>query len=156
MSDPKEILERRIERVAQREQTRGLHFFCQIGAHYDDLGLTTLQISGSGWTLLSWKKADENEIFSVELSEGDMATFYDLLRQHPFWDASPIRRHRDEGETNVHLRFADQGQGLYSMLQFWTGDIDDFPVLGSLLERLIHMIRVISGDSIPYLPLRSA
>ncbi|MGM0555418.1 MAG: hypothetical protein ACQEVA_03470 [Myxococcota bacterium] len=153
MSDPKEILERRLENVATRDETRGLHFFCQIGGHDDELGMTTLQISGSGYTLLSWKQTGESELFHVELSADDMEKFYGILVEHPFWDASPTRRKRQEGETNVHMRFADQGKGLYSMVQFWSDDIEKFPVLGRLLDRVIHVIRVVSEDSIPYLEL---
>lgn len=153
MSDPKEILERRLQNVSTRDETRGLHFFCQIGGHDDELGMTTLQISGSGYTLLSWKQAGESELFHVELSADDMEKFYGILVEHPFWDASPTRRKRQEGETNVHLRFADQGKGLYSMVQFWSGDIEEYPVLGRLLDRVIHVIRVVSEDSIPYMEL---
>jgi hypothetical protein len=155
VSDPKEILERRLENVSTRDETRGLHFFCQIGGHDDELGMTTLQISGSGYTLLSWKQgaASESELFSVELSVDDMEKFYGLLLEHPFWDASPTRRKRQDGETNIHMRFADQGKGLYSMVQFWSDDIEEFPVLGRFLDRVIHVIRVVSEDSIPYLDL---
>jgi hypothetical protein len=156
VSDPKEILERRLQNVATRDETRGLHFFCQIGGHDDELGMTTLQISGSGYTLLSWKQTGESELFHVELSADDMAKFYGILVEHPFWDASPTRRKREEGETNVHIRFADQAKGLYSMVQFWSDDIEDFPVLGRLLDRVIHVIRVVSEDSIPYLELPDA
>lgn len=154
MSDPKEILERRLEQVALTEDTRGLHFFCQIGGHDDPLGLTTLQIAGSGWTLLSWKRGGENELFSVELSEADLVKFYAILRTHPFWDASPSRRKRDEGETNIHVRFADQSAGTYSALQFWDGDLDEFPVLGHLLAPLVNLIRLIADDEIPHLSIQ--
>lgn len=149
MSDPKEILDRRLEDVAARGDTSGLHFFCQIGGHDDELGMTTLQMSGSGWTLLSWKLDGESELFSVELSQGDMQRFYEILLEHPFWNASPTRRKRDGDETNVHMRFADQDKGLYSMVQFWSDDIDAFPVLGRLLERIVQVVRVVSEDSIP-------
>ncbi|MFW5967260.1 MAG: hypothetical protein ACOCV2_07060 [Persicimonas sp.] len=154
MSDPKEILNRRLDRVAEDGKTRGLHFFCQIGGHDDPLGLTTLQIAGSGWTLLSWKRGDEQELFSVELGEEDLVEFYAILREHPFWAASPSRRKREEGETNIHLRFADQGAGTYGALQFWEGDIDDYPVLRGLLAPLINLIRLISNDEIPHLSIQ--
>ena len=153
MSDPKAILDRRLENVATRDETRGLHFFCQIGGHDDELGMTTLQMSGSGWTLLSWKTLEESELYSVELTAGDMETFYKILKDNPFWAASPTRRPRQDGETNVHMRFADQDAGTYSAIQFWDGDIENYPVLGDLLSRVIQLIRVISEDEIPYLEL---
>ncbi len=154
MSDPKEILERRLDDVAEQQDARGLHFFLQIGGHDDPIGLTTLQIAGSGWTLLSWKRSGETELFSVELGQADLVKFYMLLRENPFWDANPTRRKRDEGETNIHMRFADQGKGTYSALQFWDGDIAEFPVLGHLLEPLIKLVRLISNDEIPHLSIQ--
>jgi hypothetical protein len=154
VSDPKEILQRRIEQVAEVKDTRGLHFFCQIGGHDDPLGLTTLQMAGSGWTLLSWKRGDESNLYSVELSQTDLIKFYTILHENPFWDASPTRRKRDDGETNIHVRFADQAAGTYSALQFWEDDLEEFPVLGQLLTPLINLIRLISNDEIPHLSIQ--
>ncbi len=154
MSDPKEILERRLDEVAEAQDTRGLHFFCQVGGNDDTLGLTTLQIAGSGWTLLSWKRGDENKLFSVELSKNDLVRFYEILRVNPFWEAAPVRRTRDDGETNIHMRFADQAAGTYSAVQFWDGDIDEFPVLGRLLDPLVNLIRLIAQDEIPHLSIK--
>jgi hypothetical protein len=154
VSDPKEILERRLDQVAEAQDTRGLHFFCQIGGHDDTLGLTTLQIAGSGWTLLSWKRGGESKLFSVELGHADLIKFYALLRTNAFWNASPSRRTRDDGETNIHMRFADQAAGMYSALQFWDGDIDEYPVLGKLLAPIINLVQLVSDDEIPYLSIQ--
>jgi hypothetical protein len=154
VSDPKEILERRLDEVAESQDTRGLHFFCQIGGHDDAIGLTTLQIAGSGWTLLSWKRNGESQLFSVELAAADLIKFYSLLRANAFWDASPSRRKRDDGETNIHMRFADQAAGTYSALQFWDGDLEEFPVLARLLSPIINLVRLVSDDEIPLLSLQ--
>ncbi|RAL22961.1 hypothetical protein DL240_08705 [Lujinxingia litoralis] len=149
MSDPIEILERRLKAVLDREQdTAGLHFFCQIGGNYDDLGIVTLQISGAGRLLLSWRFDDESpELWSLTLSEQDTRRFIELLIAHPFWTVSPARRQRREDETNVHLRICDQTVATYKGVQFWTGDLKEFPILRTLTGRICRIIdRVSDGE----------
>ena len=155
MSDPKEILERRLDKVAETQDTYGLHFFCQIGSNIDARGLTTLQVAGSGGTLLSWRNEDDNELFSVQLSKEDHLNLFRLLRTYPFWDASPSRRGPEEGDTNIHLRFADHAAGTHGALQFWDSDMDEFPVLARLMKPLIKLMRVSSDDDLSHLSLKS-
>jgi hypothetical protein len=151
VSDPKEILERRLDKVAELQDTCGLHFFCQIGSNDDVRGLTTLQVAGSGGTLLSWRGGDDNKLFSVQLSQSDLVKLYKILRANPFWDASPARRPGRDGEVNIHVRLADQAAGTHGSMQFWDGDIDEFPVLGRLMQPLINLMRLIAQDEIPHL-----
>lgn len=155
MSDPKEILERRLHRAQRVEDNRGLHFFCQVGGNDDPLGLTTLQLNGSGWTLLSWKRGEERELYSVELAEADQKRFYGLMVENPFWEASPIRRPREDGETNVHFRLSDSAAGTYAAVQFWENDMDEYPVLADFLGYVNRLIRVISEGEVPCLALDS-
>lgn len=155
MSDPKEILERRLDKVAETQDTYGLHFFCQIGSNIDPRGLTTLQVAGSGGTLLSWRRDDENQLFSVELAKEDHLRLFRLLRTYPFWDASPSRRGPEEDDTNIHLRFADQAAGTYGALQFWDSDMDEFPVLVRLMRPVVKFMRMIGQDEFPHLSMKS-
>lgn len=151
MADPKEILKRRLQRVFEEGDTRGLHFFCQLGGRDDALGMTTLQISASGWTLLSWRRGEEREMFSVDLSPDDHHAFYELVHEYPFWEASPTRRKREGDETNVHIRLSDRSAGTYNGVQFWEGDMETYPVLRELTARIVRLVRAISNDSIPCL-----
>ena len=151
MADPVELLERRLRAVLEGQQgTQGLHFFCQIGGSYDDLGMVTLQISGSGWTLLSSSHQDEDEelLFNMRLQPEDLRRLFSVLLTHPFWRATPVRRARREGETNIHLRISDQAGGIWNGLQFWDDDVHEFPELGRLLKRLNRLIEALSGGEI--------
>ena len=154
MSDPKEILERRLDRVVEEHDTFALHFFFQIGAPQDIQGLTTLQVAGSGATLLSWRRADESKLYSVQLSPDDHINLLKVLRQNPFWDASPARRMGTESEVLLHLRLSDQAKGSHGALQFWDGDMDEFPVLTRLIHPLMRLIKRIGGDEVPHLTLK--
>ena len=149
MSDPIELLERRIERVlAGEEDTVGLHFFCQIGGRYDESGITTLQISGSGWALLSWRGGDETDMFSYQLSGDDMLRFYRMLQAAPFWRAPITRRGREDDEFNVHLRLSDQAKGISNGAQFWSNDMQEFDVLRDVVDRIDRLVRLLSDDEI--------
>ncbi|RDV38701.1 hypothetical protein DV096_07800 [Bradymonadaceae bacterium TMQ3] len=158
MSDPIEILERRLKAVLDREQdTTGLHFFCQIGGNYDDLGIVTLQISGAGRLLLSWRLDDESpDLWSLTLSEDDTRRFIAMLLEHPFWTASPARRPRRDEETNVHFRICDQTVATYKGVQFWSGDFDEFPVLRTLTWRICRIIDRVSEGEIDLDDLQAA
>lgn len=149
MSDPIELLERRVRAVLDDEKsTTGLHIFCQIGARYDENGIITLQISGSGWALASWRVDDETDMYSYQLTDDDMRRVYGLFDQYPFWRASPKRRSREEGETNVHLRVSDQMKGTSNAIQFWSDDMDDFPVLRDLMIRITQLVTALSDGEI--------
>lgn len=150
MSDPKEILERRLQAAVDDEETRGLHFFCQVGGRDLAAGMTTLQVSGSGWTLLGWRNGDR-ELYSVDLSWSDQKFLYELLLRYPFWDSSPARRDGEEDEINVHLRFCDRDAGTYSSLHFWDSEMQDYPELEGLMLRISELVQNISGGDIPAL-----
>ena len=156
MSDPIEILERRLISVRDQEQEpSGLHFFCQIGGRNDELGIITLQVSGQGRLLLSWRQdEDESELWSLQLLDEDCRKLAALFLEYPFWNASVPRRPRKGQETNFHLRICDHEAGNYNGVQFWSGDMDDFPVLRDLMRRLGRLIRKVSGDEISWNELR--
>lgn len=145
MSDPIELIERRIQSILDGEKsTRGLHFFCQVGGKHEDSGITTLQISGSGWALVSWRLGDDTEMFSYQLTDEDMRRLYGMLMRFPFWSLAPPRRERGDDESNVHLRISDQEKGLSHGVQFFTGDYASFPMLRDLMERMTQLIEVLS------------
>ena len=151
MSDPKEILERRLNQAIDQQDTRGLHFFCQIGGRNLEEGMTTLQISGSGWALLGWRNAEDRNLYSVELTWPDQKEVYELLRKYPFWEANPARRDREGEEKNVHLRLSDREQGTYSGVHFWDTEMDDFTDLWYIMDRLTDLIQNISEGEIPFI-----
>ena len=149
MSDPIEVLERRVRSVLDgHTTTEGLHFFCQIGGRYDNEGITTLQISGSGWALVSWRLDDETEMFSYQLTEEDMRRIYSMLLQYPYWSVSPKRRPRSEGESNVHVRISDQQKGTSNAIQFWSDDMGQFPVLRTLMIRMTKLVLVLCDGAL--------
>lgn len=150
MSDPIELLERRVQSVVtQKDSTFGLHFFCQIGGRYDERGIITLQVSGSGWALLSWRQNDETDMYSFQLRDEDMKRLYEVCLEHPFWRASVKRRTRLDHEINYHFRVSDQAAGTCNGIQFWSDDMEDFPVLSALVERLLRLIKLLSDEEIP-------
>ncbi len=155
MSDPFELLERRLKStVEQQEEPRGLHFFCQIGGSYDALGIVTLQVSGNGRTLLSWRKDEEddedNQLWSVQLSASDQIKFYKLLIAHPFWRENLARRARRANEINIHLRFSDQTAGNQNAIQVWSNDLASNPVLSQLMARISRIMRAVSDDVLSF------
>ena len=150
MSDPIELLERRVQSVvAKNDSSFGLHFFCQIGGRYDERGIITLQVSGSGWALLSWRLSDETDMYSVQLRDEDMKRLYEVMLEHPFWRANPKRRSREDHEINYHFRLSDQAAGTCNGIQFWTDDMDEFPVLSQLVSRILRLVAALSDDEIP-------
>ena len=150
MSDPIEILERRLEAVLAKEAaTRGLHFFCQIGGYDDDLGIITLQVSGLGQVLLSWRTSPEDvDLWTLEFTDEDYHQFLRLLMRYRFWTTKPPRRAREGEELNVHLRISAQDVGTYKGVQFWSGDLQEYRVLRRLVTPLSKLIQNISRDSI--------
>lgn len=154
MSDPKEILESRLDRAIEEQDTFALHFFCQIGGPQDPHGLTTLQIAGSGATLLSWRRGEESKLYSVQLAEDDHINLMRTLREHPFWDARPARRLGTQEEVVIHLRLSDQAKGSHGSMQFWDTDMDEFPVLTRLLHPIMRLIKRIGGAEVPHLAFK--
>lgn len=157
MSDPFELLERRLKNtVEQQEEPRGLHFFCQIGGSYDALGIVTLQVSGNGRTLLSWRQDDDDEdeednrLWSVQLSAADQIKFYKLLLANPFWRENPARRARRANEINIHLRISDQTAGNQNAIQVWSNDLEHNPVLSQLMARISRIMRAVSDDVLSF------
>ncbi len=150
MSDPIELLEQRVQSVlAEADSTFGLHFFCQIGGRYDERGIITLQISGSGWCLLSWRADETTDMYSFQLRDSDMKRLYTVVLEHPFWRANPKRRSRKDHEINHHFRLSDQAAGTCNSIQFWSDDMDEFPVLRTLVERILRLIDALSEGDIP-------
>ncbi|QED26492.1 hypothetical protein FRD01_04365 [Microvenator marinus] len=148
MSDPVELIERRVQAVLDGQRsTQGLHLFCQIGGRGlsgQDGGITTLQISGSGWALVGWRDGDDAEMFSHQLSDADMRKIYGLLMRFPFWTASPRKREREENELNIHVRISDQEKGISHGIQFYSDDAEEFPILKDLMQRIDSLISALS------------
>ncbi len=150
MSDPSEILTRRLRDVIAGEQSaRGLHFFCQIGGSGHAFGMTTLQISGTGNTLLGWRQEDERVLFSVKLTAEDQRRFCQMLLEHPFWELPQTKRAPRGEELNIHVRLCDQQEGSWHGLQFWEGDLKQVPVLQNLMYRVSRLVRSISDGEVP-------
>lgn len=150
MSDPIEILERRLKAALEKQATtKGLHFFCQVGGYDDPTGIITFQLSGSGQALLSWRQGtDDIDLWTLQFTEQDYHQFIRLFLTYPFWTVNPPRRDREEDEINVHLRVSAQDVGTYKGLQFWSGDTDEYRVLGKLIVPLCKLIQNISHDTI--------
>lgn len=146
MSDPIEILERRLQAVLDQKATpKGLHFFCQVGGYDDDLGMVTLQLSGSGKALLSWRHDFEDvDLWTTQFTDEDYHQFIRLFLTHRFWTVSPSRRDREGDEINVHLRVSAQDIGTYQGVQFWSDDLDKYRVLRKLITPLGKLMQNIS------------
>ncbi len=151
MSDPFELLENRIENVVSGTGTfSGLHYFCQLGTQRDERGITTLQLSGSGRALLSWRSNEGNsDIYTYALDDSEMKDFYTLLKANPFWRQKPKRRSQKDDEVNVHMKISDNESGTYNGVQFWTNDLPEFPVLDTLIHRIEKLFAVMSEREIP-------
>ena len=79
-SEPVEVLQKRLMAIARgRESARGFHFFCQVGSAEWKNGVTTLQISGTGWTLVGHRPHGDVEgneqLYSVYISARDLRAF---------------------------------------------------------------------------------
>ena len=151
MSDPIEILERRLNAVLTGESTtEGLHFFCQLGGYDDELGIVTLQVSGSGKVLVSWRTdPEEVDLWTYQFSEEDYRQLIRLFLKFPFWAANPGRRSRRGEETNIHLRVSANDKGTHQGLQFWSEDMLEFPILKKVLVPLTRLIVHLSHEEIP-------
>lgn len=151
MSDPSEILKRRIQAILDGEQdARGLHFFCQVGGTYHDYGMLTLQLSGMGKILLGWRRDEERELFSVQLQHQDALKFYQMLVDLPFWELNPARRsRRHNDELNIHLRLSDLVKGTWGGVQFWVDDMQEYPMLRDLMYRINRLAMALSDGEIP-------
>jgi len=150
VSDPFELLENRIKKVISGTgDFAGLHYFCQLGTQQDDRGITTLQLSGSGKALLSWRGNAGSDIYTYAFDHEEMKDFYHLLNANPFWRQKPKRRNSKGDEVNVHMKISDNESGTYNGVQFWTNDLPDFPVLDTLIHRIEKLFSVMSEQEIP-------
>lgn len=153
-AEPVEVLLKRLNAIARgRESTRGFHFFCQVGDAQWKYGVTTVQLSGTGWTLVGHKEHDsddddDDELYSVYISARDMRAFVRTLLQHPFWDLDTTRWKRREGETNIHIRLADTGKRFAWDVQIWSGERESQAHLGELLKMLNVIIQTVSDSQI--------
>ena len=153
MSDPSEIIERRLKAVVHGGSAKGLHFFVQIGGAYHTYGMLTLQVSASGWVILGWRKEDDQILHSVQLPTRDQLRLYEVMLELPFWRASaPRRPRRDEDELNVHVRLADQVAGTWSGVQFWSQDLPSQPTLQAFMSRMHRLAGAIATPEFPLPP----
>jgi hypothetical protein len=150
VSDPEELLERRLRQVIEEEDSTGVHFFCQLGGRDDKLGMTTLQVSGSsGWTILGWRRGDEQKMFNYRLDWDIRQHFYQMIAEHPFWGRSPTNRSGEGEESNIHYRMSFQDDALYDAVHFWQNDMFAYPNLHELTRRIVSFINAISEEELP-------
>lgn len=150
MSDPVELLESRIKKaISGTSEFTGLHYFCQLGTQQNSRGITTLQLSGSGRALLSWRQDEGSNIFTYVMTHQEMKDFYALLHENPFWRQKPKRRASKEDEVNVHMKISDNDLGTYNGVQFWSDDLGEFPVLSKLVQQMEKLFSVLSDSEIP-------
>ncbi len=153
-SEPVEVLQKRLMAIARgRESARGFHFFCQIGSSEWKHGVTTVQISGTGWTLVGHRRAgdtsgDSDQLHSVYISARDLRAFVRKLLQCPFWELNTSRWEREENETNIHLRLADTSKRFAWDVQILSGERDNQPKLAELLRTLNTIIHTVSEDEV--------
>lgn len=155
MSEPIEVLIKRLNSIAHgREAAKGFHFFCQVGSAGWPQGVLTLQISGTGWTLLSHRFFEEDnpeeidQLYSVYLSGRDIRAFIRLLIKHPFWEFDASRWDCEDGETNVHLRLADTGQGFAWGVQLWSRELERQPDAEALMQLINFIIDTVSDGEL--------
>lgn len=127
VSEPVEVLLKRLTAISRgRETPRGFHFFCQIGSAQWHAGVTTLQISGTGWVLVSHRPhgaADfEDQLYSCYMSTRDLRAVVTVVLENPFWDLDTSRWDPEGEETNVHMRLMDTGRGFAWDTQIWSGE----------------------------------
>ena len=137
MSEPIEVLHKRLMSISRgRETAKGFHFFCQIGSETWKGGLITLQISGTGWVLLSYRafKAppESSELHSCYLSTRDLRAFIQIVHKHPFWEFDTSRWDPEPNETNIHFRLMDTARGSPGTLRSGARSVSDSPGLPSL------------------------
>lgn len=150
MSDPSEILKRRLRDVVDHQHpSEGLHFFAQLGGPTDPFGMTTLQVAGTGSIILGWRQDDERLLYSYVFSEADCARFYSMLLELPFWESATTRRSGKEDEMNIHMRLSDQKAGTWNGIQCWHTDLERYTVIQSLCVRLRRLMTSISDAELP-------
>ncbi|MEL6180343.1 MAG: hypothetical protein AAFS10_15380 [Myxococcota bacterium] len=153
MSEPIEVLNKRLASIARgRETAKGFHFFCQIGSEVWKGGMTTLQISGTGWVLISHRaqevSAGDSELYSRYLSTRDLRAFIQVLQKHPFWDLDDARWEPEDDETNIHFRLMDTSQGFAWDTQIWSAERERQSDLHELLKVVDLILHTVSERSI--------
>ncbi len=156
MSEPIEVLLKRLTAIKNaREGAKGFHFFCQIGSEDWPEGTLTLQISGTGWVLLSHRPQGqlddaEDEIYSVYLATRDVRAFVRVLMEQPFWEFDVSRWEREEHETNIHIRLADTGKGFAWGAQFWSNELQRQTTIRSLMSTLNLIVKTVSDSNLHF------
>lgn len=152
MSEPIEVLEKRLTAISHgRETAKGFHFFCQIGARGWHGGVVTLQISGTGWTLVSLREPGSEEIdilYSVYLAQRDLRALARKLLEQPFWKMDTSRWEPGEDETNIHFRVADTGKSFAWSAQVWSGERRRQRILKENLQLVQTIISMVSENQI--------
>lgn len=155
MSEPIEVLLKRLTAITRgRESAKGLHFFCQLGGAGWPGGVLTLQISGTGWTLLSHRffedeeEDEESSLHSVYLSSRDIRALVRLLMENPFWEFDAARWERVDNETNLHFRLADTGKAFAWGVQLWSDEVTRQPGVAALIKTLDRIIQVVSDGEL--------
>jgi hypothetical protein len=152
VSEPIEVLEKRLTAISHgRETPKGFHFFCQVGARGWSGGVVTLQVSGTGWTLVSHRgplSEEDDILYSVYLAQRDVRALARKLLEHPFWKIDTSRWEQQEGETNIHLRLADTGQAFAWSVQLWSGERRKQRLLNENLRLVEEIVKAVSGNQI--------
>ncbi len=153
MSEPIEVLLKRLTAIHRgRETAKGFHFFCQVGGAHWKHGVTTLQLSGTGWVLASWRageaeQEDEN-LYSAYISTRDLRAFVKRLMDSPFWEMDQSRWERVADETNIHLRLADTGKGFAWDVQVWSDERRKQRNLRDTLALVDLVLRTVSDGEV--------
>jgi hypothetical protein len=150
-SEPIEVLQKRLMAISRgHESARGFHFFCQVGSAQGQQGVTTLQMSGTGWTLVGYRSRQpdkpDDRLYSVYLSARDLRAFARALLKHPFWELDNSRQDRRPHETNIHLRVADTSKAFAWSMQLWSGERERQLHLRELLK-ILNIIIETTGES---------
>jgi hypothetical protein len=152
VSEPIEVLEKRLTAISHgRETAKGFHFFCQAGARGWEGGVVTLQISGTGWTLVSQRapgSEEDDSLYSVYLAQRDLRALSRKLLEQPFWKLDTSRWEPTEDETNIHLRIADTGRAFAWSAQLWSGERRRQRILKENLTLVQTIVTMVSEGEI--------
>lgn len=153
MSEPIEVILKRLTAIQRgRETAKGFHFFCQVGGARWKYGVTTLQISGTGWVLASWRpqgaEPSEDQLYSAYISTRDLRAFVKRMLDYPFWEMDTARWERRDDECNIHLRLADTGKAFARDLQVWSDERQRQKTLREILALVDLVLRTVSNDEV--------
>ena len=112
----------------------------------------SLQISGTGWVLLShraYKAPPESSgLYSCYLSTRDVRAFIQVVQKHPFWNFDTTRWDPEPNETNIHFRLMDTSQGFAWDTQIWSFERQRQTGVSELMRVIDLVIAKVSDNQI--------